>query len=75
MQTLGEYNSQLSKDEIPIKVLTYLAIISPTLVVFITDTMEGVIKYNLHRDMRQLWYDQSAMQVKDEMGYTNLLNY
>lgn len=40
---------------------TWLAIIAPTLLPFITESKVGVVSYNPQRVMRQLEYDQSAI--------------
>lgn len=47
---------------------TWLAIIVPTLLPFITESKVGVVSYNPQRVMRQLGYDQSAIQISGEMG-------
>lgn len=48
----------LSEDEVPLKIFTWLAIISPTQFHFKIETVEGVISYNPQWVMRQLGYDQ-----------------
>lgn len=50
------------------KLLTWLAIISPTLLPFITESKTDTVSYNRQRVMRQLGYDQSAIQIVGEMG-------
>lgn len=64
---------QLLKDEVPMKFLTWLVIISSTLIPFITEISEGIISYNPERVMRQLGYDHLVGQVMGEMGYSSLL--
>lgn len=58
---LGESTVQLSNDEVQMKVLTWLAIISPTLLPFIAEAKTGTVN-NPQRVMRQLGYDHSAVQ-------------
>lgn len=60
---LGGSSKVIFSDEVPVNVLTWLAIISPTLSPFITEPKTGIINYNLQRAMRQLRYDQSAIQI------------
>lgn len=50
-----------------------LAIIAPTLLPFITKSKTGVVSYNPQRVMRQLGYDQSAIQITGERGYSSLM--
>lgn len=71
---LGGSTILLSIDEAPMKVLTWLAIISPALIPLITETAKGVISYNIQHVMRQLSYDQLTVMVTDEIGYSNLLS-
>lgn len=47
---------------------TWLAIIAPTLLPFVTESKARVVSYNPQRVMRQLGYDQSAIQLSGEMG-------
>lgn len=59
--TLGSDAVEISFGEVPMKFLTWLAIISPTLLPFITESKTGTVSYNRQRVMRQLGYDQSAI--------------
>lgn len=70
---LGGNTILLSKDEVGMKILIWLAIMSPTLIPLVTNTTDGVISYNPQRVMRQLGYDQLTVMVTGEMGYSNLL--
>lgn len=46
----------------------WLAIISPTLLPFMTESKTGIVSYNPQRVMRQLGYDQPAIQITGKMG-------
>lgn len=68
--------SQDSLVDVPARVITtelaiWLAIIAPMLLPFIIESKTGVVSYNPQRVMRQLGYDQSAIQIKGEMGYSD----
>lgn len=45
-----------------------MAIIAPTLLPFVTESKAGVVSHNPQRVMRQLGYDQFAIQLLGEMG-------
>lgn len=47
--------------------------ISPTLLPFKSETIKGVVNYNLQQVMRQLGYDMSMIMVTREMAYSDLL--
>lgn len=47
---------------------TWLEIIAPTLLHFITESKTGVVTYNHPRVMRQLGNNQSAIQLSDELS-------
>lgn len=55
-------------------IMTWLAIGSPTLLPLITELKAETISYNSQRMMRQLDYDQSAVQVTGEIGYSDSVN-
>lgn len=46
----------------------WLAIIATTLLPFMTESKTGVVSYNPQMVMRQLGYEQSAIQISGEMG-------
>lgn len=48
--------------------LTWLAIITPTLLPLIIESKAGTANYNPQRVMRQLGYNQSVVQLSEEMG-------
>lgn len=45
--------------------------VTPTLLPFITESKTGAVSYNPQRVMRQLGYDQSAIQISGETGYSD----
>lgn len=53
---------------IPAGFTEWLAIIAPSLLSFIKESKIGVVSYNPQRVMRQLGYDQFAIQPSKEMG-------
>lgn len=55
-------------------VLTWSAIISPTLLPLITACKIDKISYNSQRMKRQLGYDKSAVQFTGEMGCSNFVS-
>lgn len=50
--------------------LMWLPIIFPTLLPSIIESKTGTVSYNPQRVMRQLGYDQSAIRITGEMGYS-----
>lgn len=48
-------------------------VVSPTLLPFITVSKMGSISYNPQQVMRQLGYDQSAIQITGGMGCSDFL--
>lgn len=58
---------------VSVELLTWLAIITPTLLPFITAYKVRTVSYNPQWVMRQLGYDQSAIQLIREMGCSDSL--
>lgn len=59
--------------DVPARVITtefaaWFAILALTLLPFITESKTGVVSYKPQRVMRQLRYDQFAIQISGEMG-------
>lgn len=59
--------------EVPTNILIWLAIMSLTLLPFITKSKMRVINYNPQHMIRQLSYDQLAIQITGEVGYSDTL--
>lgn len=64
----GGSSVDVSARRVPTGLTAWLAIIAPTLFQFITESKTGVVSYNPQQAMRQLGYDQSAIQLTGEMG-------
>lgn len=58
----------------PDEQMTWLAISSPTLLSFITESRSGVISYKPQRILRQLGYNQSAIRSTGEIGSSDSIN-
>lgn len=54
---------EISFEKVSMTPLTWLAVIFPTLLPFITESKIGTISYNPQRVMRLLGYDQLVIQV------------
>lgn len=62
----------MSRDEIPLKVVFWLAIIFLFLLPFKSKVLEGTISYNPQSVIRQLGYVEGEIMVTREMGSSNL---
>lgn len=69
---LGSSSVDVSMRGVSTKLTTWLAIIAPTLLPFITESKMGVVSYNPQLSIRQLGYDQSAIQLTGEMVFSDL---
>lgn len=61
----------VSAQRVSAELVRWMAIITPTLLPFVTKSKAGAVSYNPQRVMRQLGYDQSAIQVSGETGCSN----
>lgn len=68
---LGGKSVDVSTQRVSAELVTWMAIITPTLLPFVTESKAGAVSYNPQRVIRQLGYDQSAIQVSRETGCSN----
>lgn len=61
----------MPKDDILVKIHLFLAIVTPTLLPFMSEIIEVIVSYNPQRVLRQLGYDRGANIITGEMGNSN----
>lgn len=68
---LGGKSVDLSAQMVSAELVSWMTMVTPTLLPFITESRTGTISYNPQRVMRQLGYDQSAIQISGATGYSD----
>lgn len=68
---LGGKTVEVSAKRVSAELVSWMTMVAPTLLPFITESKTGAVSYNPQRVMRQLGYDQSAVQISGGTGYSD----